>query len=243
MELDIKSKLSSIAKDGDVDQVLTYLQELFENMPIPSAIIDQDFIIEDISRQFLEIFDYERNEVIGKNILDFIDFDSHDIFLNSINKLSNFDSISGVEFQMIKKDGSKIDVSFSAKIGNKYSEDTLNIFCIIDDITLKKSFQENFETKNAELSILLDNIEAHIWYLKDRETYGFSNKAHADFFGRSADYFKNRNLYDFLPKEVAEQCIKGNDEVYFTKKTILPKNTHLIIKAKKEFLRLQKLLC
>jgi len=220
MELDIKSKYSSMVRNGNVDQVLTYLHELYENMPIPSAIITQDFIIEDVSRQFLEVFDYERNEVIGKNILTYIDLEHHDIFLNSVKKLDTFDSISGVEFQMVKKNGSKIDISFSAKIGNKYSENTLNIFCIMEDITYRKSCELNLESKNKEMSLLLDNIETQVWYLKDSETYGLVNKAHADFLGYTVDYLTNRNLHDFLPREVAEECIRGNKEVYSTKKII-----------------------
>lgn len=220
MSIDLKSKYTSIIKNGNASEVLKYLHELYENMPMPSVIITQGHSICEVSRQFLEVFDYNRNEVIGKNILDFIVPEHKDIFLDSIKKLESFDSIVGVEFQMVKKDKTLINVSLSAKIGNKYSEDTLDIFCILEDITFKKSCEINLESKNLEMSLLLDNIEAHVWYLKDSETYGFVNKAHADFLGHSIDYLTNRNLYEFLPKEVAEICIKGNEEVFSKTKTI-----------------------
>ena len=220
MPIDLKSKYISNIKNGKASEALEYFHELYYNMPMPSVIITQDYVIFEVSRQFLEVFDYERNEVIGKNILDFIVSEHKDIFLDSIKKLESFDSIVGVEFQMAKKDKTLIDVNLSAKIGNKYSEDSLVIFCIIEDITFKKSCVINLESKNLEMSLLLDNIEAHVWYLKDSETYGFVNKAHASFLGYSIDYLKNRNLNEFLPKEVAEICIKGNQEVFSKKKTI-----------------------
>ena len=220
MPLNFKSKYVSIVEKGNALEVLDYLHELYDNMPTPSVIINQDYSICEVSRQFLEVFDYERNEVIGKNILDFIILEHKDIFLNSIKKLESFDSILGVEFQMVKKDKAKIDVSLSAKIGNKYSEDSLDIFCIMEDTTLKKSCEINLESRDLEMSLLLDNIGSQVWYLKDSETYGFVNKAHANFLGHNIDYLTNRNLNEFLPKEVAEECIKSNKEVFSKKETI-----------------------
>ncbi|NPV50234.1 MAG: PAS domain S-box protein [Candidatus Methanofastidiosum sp.] len=220
MSPDLKSKYSTIADNGSSIEVLDYLYELYDSIPIPSVIINQEYIIHEVSQQFLDTFDYERNEVIGKSFLEFICLENKSLFLNSVKKLETFDSIFGIEFQILKKSKSKIDVCFSARIGNKYGEETPDIFCIIEDISYRRAYERNLELKNLEMSLLLDNIGAHIWYLKDKETYGIVNKSHADFLGHSKEYLENRNLNDFLPNDVAEICIKGNNEVFSQRKTI-----------------------
>ena len=82
MAPDLKSKYSNIADNGNAIEVLDYLYELYDSIPIPSVIINQDYIIHEASQQFLDAFDYERNEVIGKNFIDFIDPENKTIFLN-----------------------------------------------------------------------------------------------------------------------------------------------------------------
>jgi len=220
MVIDLKKKYFSIAKEKDFTDVLNYLYGLYENLPMSSAIINQDYNISEVNHKFLRVFKYGRDEVIGKNILEFIVPEHKEIFCNSIKKLDNFDHISNIEFEMLDKLGNNILISFSAKINNKLLENSLDIFCIMEDITLKKSCEINLESKNLEMSLLLDNMETHVWYLKDSETYGFVNKAHADFLGYSVDYLTNRNLNEFLSKEVAETCIKGNREAFSKKVTI-----------------------
>ncbi len=220
MVIDLKKKYFSIAKDKGFTDVLNYLYGLYENLPMSSAIINQDYNISEVNHKFLRVFKYERDEVIGKNILDFIVPEHKEIFCNSIKKLDNLDDISNIEFEMLDKLENNVPISFSATIGNKFSDASLDIFCIMEDITQKKSCEIILESKNLEMSLLLDNMETHVWYLKDSETYGFVNKAHADFLGYSVDYLTNRNLNEFLSKEIAEICIKGNSEVFSKKVAI-----------------------
>ncbi|MEA3458259.1 MAG: PAS domain-containing protein, partial [Candidatus Thermoplasmatota archaeon] len=74
--------------------------------------------------------------------------------------------------------------------------------------------------KSEEQTLLLDNIETHIWYLTDIETYGTVNKAHADFLGIEKKDLEDRSLYDLFNREEAEICIAGNREVFEKKKQI-----------------------
>lgn len=72
--------------------------------------------------------------------------------------------------------------------------------------------------KSEEQALLLDNIETHIWYLTDVETYGIVNKAHADFFEMERKELEGKNLYDLFGREEVEVCIAGNKEVFEKKK-------------------------
>ncbi|GAB6058235.1 response regulator [Desulfonatronum parangueonense] len=62
--------------------------------------------------------------------------------------------------------------------------------------------------------ILLDNIRTQVWHLTDEHTYGAVNKAHADFLGFSPKEIAKKDMYEFLPKNVAEAFRLGNRDVF-----------------------------
>jgi len=74
--------------------------------------------------------------------------------------------------------------------------------------------------KIEEQKLLLDNIETHVWYLLDMETYGLVNTARADFFGVKKEDLYGKKIYDFLDAEEAKACIESNKEVFSKKQQI-----------------------
>ncbi|MEG6522282.1 sensor domain-containing diguanylate cyclase/phosphohydrolase [Desulfotomaculum sp. 1211_IL3151] len=88
------------------------------------------------------------------------------------------------------------------------------------DITERKRLETKFEKLSETQSILLDNIDIQVWYLKDINTYGAVNKAHADFFGLKKHQLENKNVDEFLSKKEAEVCAMGNKRVFQTKRQV-----------------------
>jgi diguanylate cyclase (GGDEF)-like protein/PAS domain S-box-containing protein len=74
------------------------------------------------------------------------------------------------------------------------------------------------ENKNKQQEILLENIDANVWYLKDNNTYGRVNKNHAEFLGLNKEDIENKKLIDFLAEEEAKVCFKNNKFVSDKKK-------------------------
>jgi PAS domain S-box-containing protein len=86
---------------------------------------------------------------------------------------------------------------------------------------LAQNFLLQLERKRAEeQELLLDNIEAQVWYLTDVETYGIVNKAMADFWGMQKENLEGKKLRDILSKEEARACITFNKEIFRGKKQI-----------------------
>jgi len=71
-----------------------------------------------------------------------------------------------------------------------------------------------------ERQMLLDNIDAQVWYLKDAGTYGVVNKAHADFLNVTKEYLQDKSLGDILSSVEAETCREGNRQVFDEKRQI-----------------------
>ena len=84
-----------------------------------------------------------------------------------------------------------------------------------------RSFLLQLEQKRAEeQALLLDNIDAQVWYLTDVETYGIVNKAMAEFLGMKKEDMEGKKLWDILDREDARACIACNKEVFRGKRQI-----------------------
>ncbi len=82
------------------------------------------------------------------------------------------------------------------------------------DITGLKRSESLLAKAAEEQGILLNHMQTQVWYLKDEETYGAVNEAHAAFCGRSIGEMAFRKLRDIYPEDVAEVCRQGNSEVF-----------------------------
>jgi len=80
--------------------------------------------------------------------------------------------------------------------------------------------KKELENRNRQQEILLENIDANVWYLKDNNTYGRVNKNHADFLGYKKEEIENKRLSDFLPEKEAKVCFKNNKCVSYKKEKI-----------------------
>jgi diguanylate cyclase (GGDEF)-like protein/PAS domain S-box-containing protein len=78
--------------------------------------------------------------------------------------------------------------------------------------------KRELENKNKQQEILLENIDANVWYLKDNNTYGRVNINHAEFLGLNKEDIENKKLTDFLAEEEAKEFIKINKSVSDKKK-------------------------
>ncbi len=74
--------------------------------------------------------------------------------------------------------------------------------------------------KVDEQDLLLDTMDAQVWYLSDIETYGIANRAHAEFLGLRREDIENKRLREFLPEEVAQVCKESNRQVFQTQEAI-----------------------
>jgi PAS domain S-box-containing protein len=85
---------------------------------------------------------------------------------------------------------------------------------MIMDISGRKDAEQSLKKKVEEKKLLLDNIQTQIWYLKDTQTYGAINKAHAEFLNLKKSDIEHNTLLDVLCKEEAELFIAYNQKVF-----------------------------
>lgn len=90
-----------------------------------------------------------------------------------------------------------------------------------DDITDLKRAEAELKRLLEEQDILLSNIDAHVWYLKDMDTYGAVNAAHASFFGKDKSMLEYRSLNGVISSNGEVQvCTGGNRRVFEERRQI-----------------------
>ena len=93
------------------------LRFFYQNAPIAYQSLDEKGHLIEVNKAWLDTLGYDREEVIGKSFGDFLPPDWKDHFNENFPRFKAVGEILGMEFEMIKKDGTLIVVSFNGKIG------------------------------------------------------------------------------------------------------------------------------
>jgi PAS domain S-box-containing protein len=119
-----------------------YLTRLYQKAPMGYQSLDQNGLILEVNQAWLDSLGYQRDEVIGVHFSTFLHPDWRSHFLENFPKFKAVGEILGVEFEMVKKDGSWLMVSFHGKIGYDEENRFLQTHCIFQDITGRRQAEE-----------------------------------------------------------------------------------------------------
>lgn len=107
----------------------------FENVPIPYQSLDYEGCVIDVNPTWLETLGYTREEVIGKSFGEFLPPAMKEHFQYNFPRFKDKGEILGVEFEMVKKDGSVIMTRFSGRISYDQDGSFKQTHCVFQDIT------------------------------------------------------------------------------------------------------------
>ncbi len=135
-----------------------YLEELFESSPVAIVVADSDSHINRINKEFTNIFGYESDEVIGKNI---------DVMLTTEQLREEAGDLTGkvaegekiaFETKRKTKDGRFIDVAiFGTPI--KFEGEQVGVYGMYQDITDRKKIEAEREKLIKDLQNALQEVK------------------------------------------------------------------------------------
>ncbi len=145
-DIDQRKRAEEALRESEERFRLTY-----ENAPLGYQSLDENGRFIDVNQAWIDVLGYSRQEVIGKSFADFLDPEWADHFRENFPRFKAVGEILGVEFDMIKKDGSTMTVSINGKIGRDEKGDFRQTHCILHDITHKKQAEEVLRKAHEEL--------------------------------------------------------------------------------------------
>ncbi len=162
--------LESVKANNALKQSEERFKRFFLNAPMPYQSLDENGNFIDVNASFLEVLGYSRGEVIGKNFGDFLARDMVSHFKENFPRFKAVGEILGVEFEMVKKDGSTILVSFNGKVQRDDSGQFRCTHCIFQDITRRRKMEnENLFLagiiKRSQDFIAVADLDLNIIYI------------------------------------------------------------------------------
>lgn len=153
---------------------------MFTNAPIPYQSLDEQGNFLDVNQTFLDVLGYSREDVIGKNFADILHPDWQDHFKENFPKFKAVGEILGVEFELVKKDGSIIFISLNGKIQRDARDRFLRTHCVFQDMSEQRRieaalrFQEQM-IEAASAAVCACDLEGNMlsvnpWFL---QAWGF----------------------------------------------------------------------
>lgn len=150
------------------------------------CLIGDDFRFKYVNEKLAEIQGYSRDELIGKDLRDYIDEESRNLIMKRENQIKRGIKVSPhFELNIVRKDGEKRNVEISAR-RIKDSKGEANIIVILKDITEKKKMEEQLVQSeklralgemasgvahdfNNALAAILGNTQLLIYTVKEKE--------------------------------------------------------------------------
>lgn len=138
----------------------TKFKLLFERAPLSYQSLDADGNIIEVNEMWLTTLGYTRDEVIGKNLSEFLTPEWKIHFARRFPKFKNVGEILGHEFELLTKSGKVVLVSVQGRIGRDEVGDFKQTHCIFHDITdIRKAEEKN---KRLEKELLTSQKSAAI---------------------------------------------------------------------------------
>jgi PAS domain S-box-containing protein len=138
---------------------------LYENAPLSYQSLSAEGNLIDVNPTWLSTLGYEREEVIGKYLGDFMTPESTEILKIRFPLVIKEGRIEQAEFEMKRKDGSSLFVSYDGKIGYDEFGNFKQIHCIFTDITDRKHAEAELKTSKDQLK----KFTTHLLSIQEEE--------------------------------------------------------------------------
>jgi len=151
----LKQQLSELT-ERELQLRTTYenLKQLFELAPFGYQSLDEDGNFLDVNLTWLNTLGRVREEVIGKNFTEFLDPGWQPFFFENFPKFKECGLVESAEFEMLRKDGSRVAVSFDGRVGRDPAGNFQQTHCFFRDITERKKSETYGELGREILQIL-----------------------------------------------------------------------------------------
>jgi PAS domain S-box-containing protein len=177
------------------------LRRMFESANDGITVIDLNGVITEANKRIAEILGFgSRQEVLGKSAFDYTAPSDHKRAMMNMQKTLEEDSVEGVEYTLLKSDGSKFPAELSASAFRDASGSPAGFITIIRDITERKRAEEALRESEVKYSTLVEQATDMVSIIQDG-VFKFCNKAAEEITGYTHDEFVGRPFIDFVAPE------------------------------------------
>ncbi len=172
-------------------------RHLFAEAPLPYQSLGQNGQIIEVNRPWLLTLGYSAGEVIGRNFEQFITPAYSEKYRNAFPKLMATGQFTGVELELVRKDGSIVVASFNGKMVNDENGNFQRTQCLFVDITERRRFEKELQTSEEKYRLLVEHANEAIFVAQD-SIVRFCNKRMCEMFGSSVERITSTPFADHI---------------------------------------------
>jgi PAS domain S-box-containing protein len=135
---------------------------LFEEAPVGYQALDADGRLTDVNRAWLGMLGYSKEKVRGRWFGDFLVPEDRDKFAERFARLKAAGEIHGAEYEIVRKDGTRITVSIDGTIGRNERGRLAQTRCVIRDVTDRRRAEKALEESHDELERRVEERTAEL---------------------------------------------------------------------------------
>lgn len=139
----------------------------YENSPVAYQSLDINGNLLEVNNSWLSLLGYNNEEVIGKNISEFLTKESAEKLPENFKILLEKGSIQNIECSMLSKHKKIFEISITATVENNSDGNFVKAHCVLHNITSLKKHEEELEKAAAEWKITFDSTTDGILLLNN----------------------------------------------------------------------------
>ena len=189
--------------EQDVFELESYINDIWQFLPIPIAYLNPLGIILDIDQIVPELLGYSKEEILGKRL---IDFSQNKERLKEIEKETiKKGFVKNQEASLINKEGKEITVNISTLIRKDENGEIIGFFISLFDITERKRAEEERIKLAEEFKRTLQSLQSQIFRYRRRKDGEFvaviSEGKLAEKFNLKTEQIAGKTLSEVVGKE------------------------------------------
>jgi PAS domain S-box-containing protein len=196
-------------------------RQIFENYPVGIVLTGQDKKFISANPSFCKMLGYSEEELKGMTFLDVTHPEHRDTDKEKIDRLWQ-DKIPEyrTEKRYITLNGNVIWGNLISTLIRDQDDKPLRALAMIQDITDRKKAETELLTSEARFKAFMDNLPV-MTYIKDKKgKYVYGNKANLKLAGITLNQFRDTEVSDYLPVNLAKRMKQMDKKVLITGKAI-----------------------
>jgi PAS domain S-box-containing protein len=187
---------------------------LYNNTPVMMHSIDRAGRLVSVSDCWLATLGYTREEVLGRDSTEFLTEESarraREEVLPAFHRTGR---CKDVPYQLVKKDGTRLDVLLSAIMERDASGACVRSLAVLLDVTERKRAEEALQQSERQLRAILDNATSVFFLLDTHGRYIFVNRQWELMFRRTREEVFGKTVHDIFPEDSAREFQALSEQV------------------------------
>lgn len=176
---------------------------LFEKAPFGYQSLDKNGYFLDVNDKWLEIFEYNKDEIIGTWFGNLLLDDAKLMFKNRFKVFKERGYVHS-EFPMKTGSGKIIDIAFDGNIAYDNNRHVVRTHCTLNDVTELNIANDKLKSSKKKLSMILSSVEEAVYGLDLNGCCTFINKRFIEMLGYEESEVIGKNIHELIHHSYAD---------------------------------------